>query len=113
MDPLNNVEAGRPVLGLSLSLSLVGARAIELAKTPREPINSEGWCGCGVEWVMASEGRGRRTFSPDGLCVRDEEGQGGGLRGGDAEFLVWRHVGMMLLRCWDRDAHCKVQLALE
>lgn len=34
-----------------------------------------------------------RTFRPDGLCVRDEEGQGSGFRcgGGDMQFLVCGH----------------------
>jgi len=50
MDPLNNLEAGGPVL----SLGLIGARAfgwlisIELTKAPRKPIACEGWSRRGL-----------------------------------------------------------------
>lgn len=85
MDGLDNLEAGRVVLGLSL----VGARAfgwlvlVELAKTPGEPLGCEGCVG-GV--MIRTERRMQilgHTFCPDGLGVRDEESRGGGLRSGD------------------------------
>ena len=50
VDPLNNLEAGRWGVGLSL----IGARAfgwldsIELGKTPGEPIACEGWSRRGL-----------------------------------------------------------------
>ena len=65
MDSLNNLEAGR----WAVNLSLIGARAfgwlvlIELAKAPREPLACEGWSRRGLR-SERSAGAGVGTDLP-------------------------------------------------